>query len=333
VKRLLVGLLTAVAALHQLQAASNAVPNTNATAVTAPDPNDPVEKEYQKLLADDDAAQEEADQWIREKQAFAEKGAGAPNAALNERILARFAPIRKTYEDFLQRHPDHTRARLAYGSFLMDIHDEDGAEAQWEKARQLDPKNPASWNNLANHYTHRGPVTKAFDYYARAIELNPREPLYYWNLANAVYLFRKDGIDFYSLTEQQIFDKSLELYRKAFKLDPTNFPLATDLAQCYYGIKPTRTEDALVAWTNALHVARDDIEREGIHVHLARFKLNAGRFAEARAHLNIVTNEMYAELKKRLTRNLTEREKEASGTNAPPAASATATNAPVTEKK
>jgi hypothetical protein len=42
---------------------------------------------------------------------------------------------------------------------------------------------------------------------------------------------------------------------------------------------------------------------------------------------------MYAELKKRLTRNLTEREKEASGTNAPPAASAPSTNAPAAGKK
>ena len=34
-------------------------------------------------------------------------------------------------------------------------------------------------------------------------------------------------------------------------------------AESYYGIHPLRTNDALVAWTNALNVAHNDAEREG----------------------------------------------------------------------
>ena len=34
------------------------------------------------------------------------------------------------------------------------------------------------------------------------------------------------------------------------QLEPDNFPLATDYAESYYGIRPLRTNDALVAWTN-----------------------------------------------------------------------------------
>src|SRR4029453_2228484 len=102
----------------------------------------------------------------------------------------------------------------------------------------------------------------------------------------------------------------LDLYSKALKLDPTNFPLASDVAQTYYGIKPTRTEDALKAWTNALSIANDEVEREGVYVHFARIKIHAGRLSEARAHLNSVTNEMYLTLKNRLARNLQEPEKQ-----------------------
>ena len=96
----------------------------------------------------------------------------------------------------------------------------------------------------------------------------------------------------------------------------TNFPLASDVAQTYYGIRPPRTEDALRAWTNALSLAHDEIEREGVYVHFARIKLHAGRFAEAQSHLDAVTNEMYAGLKTLLTRNLNEEESKAKGTNA-----------------
>jgi tetratricopeptide (TPR) repeat protein len=284
--------------------------------------NDPVEKELQKLMEQDDDAQAEVDKWIEDNNHFGAKGAAIPADQLNQKIKERFAPIRKGYEDFIKAHPDNPKARVAYGSFLGDMNDEDSAEVQLEKALELNSKDPAVYNNLANIYGHHGPVKKAFEYYAKAIELNPLESVYYHNFGTTVYLFRKDAREFYGITEQQVFDKALELYAKAMKLDPTNFPLASDVAQTYYGIKPTRTEDALKAWTNALHIANDEIEREGVYLHFARIKLHAERFDEARTHINSVTNEMYADLKKRLTRNLDEQEKEAKSpkaTNSPPA--------------
>ena len=285
--------------------------------------NDPAEREYQQLVAEDDAAQAEVDKWIEDNNAFAAKGAGVPQEELNRRIHEKFAPIHKRYEQFVNAHPNHAHARVAYASFLGDMHDEEGAQQQLEKALELDQKDPAVYNNLANIYGHTGPVKKAFEYYAKAIELNPSEPVYYHNFGTTVYLFRKDAREFYGINEQQVFDKALELYAKAIKLDPTNFPLASDIAQTYYGIKPTRTEEALKAWTNTLHIAHDEIEREGVYLHFARLKLHAERFDEARAHLNAVTNAMYDELKNRLARNIEEQEKQAKAaraTNAPPAA-------------
>ena len=319
-KSLLISLLGALLVASQAAAATNASSNKPVVPVNLPDANDPVEKEYLKLLADDDAAQAEVDQWIRENKAFDEKGGGISSAALNQRIKTRFEPVRKSYEDFLQRHPDHARARLAYGSLLNDIHEEEAAHDQWEKARELNPGNPAAWNNLANYYGEHGPIKKAFEYYTKAIELNPNEAVYHHNLGMNVHLFRKAAMEFYNLTEQQAFEKALVLYRQALKLDPHNFPLASDVAQTYYGIKPTRTEDALKAWNDALKIANDEIEREGVYLHLARFKLDAARFDEARQQLKSVTNEMYTILKNNLIKNIDAQEAKAKATNAPPAA-------------
>lgn len=300
---------------------------TNALSVAAPtaDPSraaetpEQTEKEYRKILADDDTAQAEVDRWIKDNEKFAAQGGGVSREELRVRIEGRFSPVRKAYLDFLQRHPDHARARLAYGSFLNDLEDEEGAMAQWEKARELDPKNPAAWNNLANLYAHRGPVAKAFEYFGQAIALNPRESLYYHSLGTCIYLFRRDATNFYHLSDQQVFDKALGLYAEAQKLDPDNFPLATDIAQTYYGIEPMRTDAALKAWNYALKLAGDEIEREGVYVHLARIQIKAGRFDEARRQLDAVTNAMYAELKQRLARNLAEKQAQAT-TNAPVAA-------------
>ncbi|MEY2466028.1 MAG: hypothetical protein QOD03_549, partial [Verrucomicrobiota bacterium] len=267
---LLFGVIGALVASNQPMALSNVVMQTTGIVVSASATNDPVEAEYQKLMDDDDAAEAEVDGWIRENMEFQANGAGIPPKEMSLRIQKRFEPVRKAYEDFIRRHPKHVKARVAYASFLSDIHDEDGEMEQLEIAKELDPKDPAIWNNMANYYGHNGPITNAFIFYTKAIELDPKEPVYYHNFGTTVYLFRKDAREFYHIDEQQVFDKALLLYSNAMRNDPTNFPLATDVAQTYYGIKPLRTNDALLSWTNALKLAHDEIEREGVYIHFAR---------------------------------------------------------------
>ncbi len=322
---LLIGLVGAMLATNQPLAVSNVIQQHTGVSVAMVNPDDPAEKELQKLMAEDDAATREVDKWIRDDSDFRNAGAGASKAELRQRILDRFASVRKDYEDFVRRHPDFARGRLAYGSFLNDSGEEDAASAQYEIASRLDPNNPAAWNNLANFFGEHGPLTNAFIDYAKAIELNPVEPVYYQNFATTVYLYRKDAREFFGINEQQVFDKAIALYRKAIQLDPNNFPLATDYAQSYYGIKPMRTNDALVAWTNALQIAGDEVQREGVYLHLARVKISIGRYDEARAQLDAVTNADLLDLKNRLERSLIEHEHRPTNS---PAVSTNATVAP-----
>jgi tetratricopeptide (TPR) repeat protein len=321
VAELLSTFLSALVATNSAGAISNVVEKATGIAVNVAQLNDPLEQEYLKLLAMDDAAQAEVDGWIKENNEFKQQGAGLESITLNARIEKRFAPVKKAYEEFLQRSPTHMRARLAYGSFLNDIHEEEAAQLQWEKAREGDPKNPAAWNNLANYYGHNGPVSNSFRYYAKAIELDPTESTYYFNLATTVYLFRRDATNFYKITEQQVFEKAMGLYRKALELDPDNFVLATDYAQSYYGFDPKLTgdaeqdrkikqkhfDDAIAAWQQAFKLASDDVERQGVLVHYARLQINADRFEEARKNLEAVTNGMFAVTKGNLLKKLESR--------------------------
>jgi cytochrome c-type biogenesis protein CcmH/NrfG len=274
------------------------------TGVSVPlvDVNDPAEKELRNLMIADDAAMDEVNDWIN-TNSIARTNAPAIEE-FNKRIIARFEVAKHGYESFLRNHPDSARGFLAYGSFLNDIGNEDGARVQYENSRQLDPKNPAVWNQLANYFGEHGELTNAFADYTEAIRLDPAEPVYYQNFATTVYLYRKDAREFYGINEQQVFDKALGLYRQAMKLAPQNLVLAVDYAESYYGIKPLRTNDALVAWTNALNIAKDDNEREGVLLHLARVKISAGFYDEAQAHLDAVTNAAFAEMRDRLARSL-----------------------------
>jgi tetratricopeptide (TPR) repeat protein len=301
----LVGLLAAALAASASQDGSNVVAEKSGTATPVVNTNDPEENEYHRILLDDDAAEKQVIGWMDEADAFSKAGGGEPHAALNLKIQQRLDVIKKEYEDFVERHPKHVNARLAFGSFLNDNNDQEGAFKQWEEARQLAPTNPAAWNNLGNYYGQRGPATNAFKCYDKAIELNPLQPVYYHNLAATVYLFRNEARAYYHLDEQQVFDKSLALYRQAIKMDPDNFILFSDYAESFYGIKPPRWKDGLEAWTEALNIAHDEVEREGVHLHLARIQLQLGDYDQARTNLDVVTNANYVKLKNALAQNLT----------------------------
>jgi tetratricopeptide (TPR) repeat protein len=296
------------------------VTNTFVSQPVAGVTNHPVEIEYERLLEQDEAATQEIDSWILENQKFAEQGAGAPKGELVRRIDKRREPVRAAYEDFIKRHPRHGPVRLAFASFLEDSHDLDGALEQMLKAKEIDPTNPAAWNNLANYYGHYGGVTNSFTHYEQAIELDPKEPVYYQNFATTVYLFRQDAMRHYDISEQQVFDKALMLYSNAMVLDPTNFLLATDTAMSYYGIKPPRWDDALAAWKAALKLADGSLQREGVLIHLGRIEMSAGRYPAAHEYLNSVTNAELQELRARVLRNLESKEhpgSEAESSNSP----------------
>lgn len=285
-------------------AAAPPVVSTNSITFT----NDPVQAEYERVMEMDDAAATEIDAWIVANNKFEEQGGGVPREELLNRIRQRRAPVRKAYEDFIQCHPNHGDGRLAFASFLEDSGDLDGALEQMLKAKEVDPTNPAAWNNLANYYGHFGGVTNSFTHYEKAIELDPKEPVYYQNFGTTVFLFRKDAREHYGITEQQVFDKALMLYSNAMTLDPTNFLLATDIAMTYYGIKPPRHDEAMKAWNHALNLAESDLAREGVIIHLARTEGIATNFAKAREYLNAVTNAELQELKGRVLRSLESKE-------------------------
>lgn len=317
---LLAGLLGALLATNAPQGVSNLVVAEAGFSFPLASTNDPVENRFYRILLDHDASEKEIQGWMDNADGLPkEGGAGRSATTLDLKIQRRLEGVKKEYQDFIELHPNHLNVRLAFGTFLSDSHDEEGAYAQWETARQLAPSNSAAWNNLANYYGHRGPVKKAFEYYGKAIELNPAEPVYFQNLATTVFLFRADAREFYHLNEQQVFDKSLSLYRQAIKLDPDNFALITDYAKSFYGINPPRWKDGLAGWTEALKVAHDDGEREEVCIHLARIHLKLGDYDEARANLAVVTNASNAAFKTRLTRNLNAALEKAK-TNAPPAA-------------
>jgi len=322
--------LTLLLATNRPAAASNLVASAlplpaavvTATAGAAPATNDPVELELRGILAEDEAALQDIERILDEPVPPPDASLPKQPITAAARARERAEPVRRRYERFIGDHPRHARARLAYGSFLNELGEEAEAIAQWERARSLDPAEPAAWNNLANVYAHVGPVEKSFPYYEEAIRLKPDEPVYLHNFGTLVFMFRRDATNYFRCDEQAVFTRAFELYQKAIALDPQNFQLAADVAQTYYGWRlpadgtaeerqaaERRLQDtALRSWTNALAIAPTDSDREGVALHFARWNLRAGRYADARTNLAGITNEIHAIVRDRLLRQLAERD-------------------------
>jgi len=331
------GLLSAALATNHVAAVSNYVAKTTGIRLPVTDTSDPVEREYLRILKEDDAALDEIDRWIRDAENQAKRSGGLESLTLKGRIEQRLAPVLDDYKNFLARHPNHLRARLAFGSFLNQIGRPAEALRQWQKAKEIAPNDPVPWNNLGAYYGHWGPIPKAFECFERAIRLAPGEALYYRNLASVVSTYWRDAKDYYKLSDTRAaVRKALAIYDKALRLQPKNFVWAVEAAQNYYFFKPEEEptpearrkllRETLAAWERARKIAPDDLARQGVAVHIARAYLRFGLPDKAEAELRNVTHPAFAALRARLLKRAAEvragRSPKPSGPSSPaPAAS------------
>ncbi|MBI1841134.1 MAG: hypothetical protein HYR88_09815 [Verrucomicrobia bacterium] len=329
---LLAGLLSALLSTNQTAAASNLL--AKHTGIQLKIASDPLTLELKRLMDMDDQAREEIDEMLQKEQGPKPDQPEIKKLTTDTVIEKKLDAVKNAYDDFIAKHPSYAKARIAYGAFLNEISHEDAALAQWLKAKELDPSDPAVWNNLGDYYGHNGPVTNALIHYAKAIQLNPEEPTYYWNLGTVMYQYRHASGTFLNKEPIKVMDDAMALYRKALQLSPNNFLLSADYAQSFYGFPKPATSDpaadsktlrqradlALAAWTNAYLLARDDVERQGVQIHYARWTMDTGRFAESQAALNAVTNLMFKTTKDTLLKKMARMESKA--TNAPASPSA-----------
>jgi tetratricopeptide (TPR) repeat protein len=286
------------------------------------DPNSPEEREYRRLLRSHLLARNEIIFWIRTDLAGKKSLAPPPNALMKSRIIQRLEPLIVTYQDYLKRNPGHVRAGQSLLALQEDLSGESGLIKQWEQVGGIDPRDPDAWRRLGNYYAHLGEIKKSFQCYAKAIELDPTEPVYYQDYAVTVFLYRRDAKEHFAESEQQVFDRALGLYEQALKLDPKNAPLALEIAQCYYIIRPARVAPALQAWQRVLKLANTEQQRENIYLNLARVEITGEHFESARRYLTLVKNRQLERIKDRVTSSLLAREKSVADNAASAAAKA-----------
>ncbi len=206
------------------------------------------------------------------------------------RWKAQMRRLEGDYKHFLNDHPRHTRAMVAYGSLLYDQHLEDEGVAWWEKAIAIDPQEAYAYNSLANDYGHNGHADKALLYYQKAIDLVPTEPIFRFNWATTCQMFRNESKAVYGWSKDEIFQHSLEQFRQARDLVPQDYEMASTYAQTFYMMPKPDWQGAYDGWQFCLNQPLDDQQRQYVYANLSRTCIRLGRIDEARQWLAKLTD-------------------------------------------
>jgi tetratricopeptide (TPR) repeat protein len=226
--------------------------------------------------------------------------------AVEMRLRARQHRLGTQYRHFLNDHPRHARAMVAYGSIIYYRGHEEEAVGWWEKAIAIDPREADAYNNIANHYGYEGRPADALKLYDKAIELAPTEPIFRFNWATTCVMFRKDSREVYDWTTEEIFQHSLEQFRKARDLAPQNFEFSNAYAETFYLMKAPDWQEMYAAWKYCLSQPLQAHELQYVYGHLARACIRLERVEEARTWLMKMDAPGFQGLREVLERKLAE---------------------------
>jgi tetratricopeptide (TPR) repeat protein len=225
-------------------------------------------------------------------------------AADFERWKAQIRRLEGDYKHFLNDHPRHTRAMVAYGSLLYDQHREEEGIHWWEKAIAIDPNEAYAYNSLANDYGHNGRADKALLYYQKAIDLVPTEPIFRFNWATTCQMYRNESTKVYGWNKEEIFQHSLEQFRKARDLVPQDFEMASTYAETFYMMPKPDWQGAYDGWQFCLKQPLDDQQRQFVYANIARACIRLGRNDEATEWLAKLTGKGQASIRRLLERKI-----------------------------
>ena len=224
----------------------------------------------------------------RQKDVFSKADAEGEN--LDEaRFRAEAQSIASSYDILIQKTPDFAPAYVAYGVFLGRIGMVKEAVGILLKANQLEANIPIVKNQLAKHLAEDGKPLDALPWIMSAIDLEPKESLYHFQLGTLLREGRDEFIRSGDFTRPALDRAMLQAFQRASELDAGNIPYAYRHAEAYYDLEEPKWDEALSAWQQLGLRVSPGLERQTTLLHEAKVLVEKGDLAGARALLDGVT--------------------------------------------
>jgi len=208
-----------------------------------------------------------------------------------DRARQRYVLVEKAYTILLGHYPKNARAQNYYGEFLYDCKgDQMGALKAWKLSIADDAKLSLPHNNLGIHYCHTGDYKMGLQYLKKAIDLDPQNPDYKYNLAQ-IYLINWPAVqEELKWDKKKVFHEAMKLSKRATELKPEDYELLEDYAVNFFAadsfdVQPD-WDEAAKAWQLARAKARRNDQVFFTWLNEARTRIRKPDYAQALVCLN-----------------------------------------------
>ena len=176
-------------------------------------------------------------------------------------MKTRLQSAENAYKVLLERYPKNARALNYYGEFLYDFRDdENGAIRYWRESIANDPKLPLPYNNLGIHYSHNGQLAFGLENYRKALELDPKNPDFKFNLAQTYLINSREVAQEMKCEEAKVYKEAMKMSKEAAEIKPSDYKLQEDYATNFYAAERFNIKadwaDAAAAWKRARGAAK-----------------------------------------------------------------------------
>lgn len=210
------------------------------------------------------------------------------------------------YERHLRDFPDEAAAYASYGLLLSNvlIDEPKRAMALLMKADQLDRNLPMVKNQIGKILAEEGHPLLALPYFLAAAELEPKEPLYHYQIGTLVTEARDDFLKSGEWTREALDKAMLNAFEQARTQAPDNIFFAYRYCESFYDLAEPDWDRAFSEWEALAARLEKPVELQTVRLHQANVRLAQERPADAEALLATVTESVLAEQKQKLVAQL-----------------------------
>jgi tetratricopeptide (TPR) repeat protein len=239
----------------------------------------------------------------RQKAAFA-KAEKAGEDYDQEDLRAQLQQICNEYDALLRNNPKFVPAYVAYALLLGQIDNRKESIVLLLKANYLDKNLPIVKNQLGNYLAEEGQPVEAMNYFLSAIQLQPKEPLYHFQLGTLLVEARDDFLKTGQWTRPQLDKTMLDAFQQATLSAPDDWRYAYRYGLAFYDVENADWDTALQFWRDFEKKLKPGLEQQTCRLHEAKVLAEQHHFDEARATLETVIEPGLAKQKEKLVAQL-----------------------------
>jgi tetratricopeptide (TPR) repeat protein len=169
----------------------------------------------------------------------------------------------------------------------------------------MDPDIALVKNELGNYLAEEGKPMEALNYFLSAVKLEPKEPLYHYQLGTLLYEARDDFLKSGQWSRDSIDHSMQEAFKNAADLAPDRIEFTYRYAESFYDMQDPDWAAALKAWEGMEAHAQSDVEKQTMRLHEANVLISMGKTDHAKAILDGITDPTLAGQKQKLVARLT----------------------------